>query len=484
MVFQILKTKQEIKTPLFNAISSGLSFDDMQRAISAQIFNQIKMTPELVGMLDTVVTDHFMGDVDYFDKDGKALGSTNLKRAKEFWVKNKINNTFYGQGMDYFIDGSCFGWYDSAEFNMSAKQKEQILSYDQNYGGYLNNQVTSKIIEEIEKPRSIGYIAASTTEIVHDDTGILAYKQEASGKVKVWSTEQIVHIKLMEFNGEVRGFSGLKALVRDIALMYMIKENMIAKLGNGGSADNIIFLKNATNLSKAKFERLKTALESFSHLRKSHGNMPIDAEVGAIPLGEKLKDMEYRELAMFAISEFCLSLGLPTSRVPFMMVGSGGTSNKGELSGNSEDAYQKKINNRRLMWENSWNPVMSKANFTFKFRRDNLQDDIRETQAAAQRVTYVQGVMTNLKALNKQLSLQATLELLSGTKRNIDIDDVEEYIIPQYVEDEMNMQTESDNSKMEMQNDMKMRNTQLKSKVSGDRMASKMRTASNNGVSA
>ena len=469
---------------MYNGSGLGYNLDDMQRYISKRIFQQIKNTPELVSMIDTVVNDHFMGELNYFDKDGKSLGSTNLKRAKNFMIDNEMDDAFFGAGADLFVDGSCFPWYDSAKFNMDTRQKEVLISYDQNYGGYLANVAQSKINEELEKPRRIGYLAASTTEIEHTETTITGYKQEASGKIKIWSPEQVEHIKLMDFDGEVRGFCGLKALVKEIAIMFLLKENIIASLNNGGTPDNIIYLKNSNGVSKAKFERLRTALESFSHLRKSHGNMPIDADVGAIPLSERLKDMEYRELAMFAISEFCLAIGLPTSRVPFLMTGSGGTTNKGEMSGNAEDAYQKKINNRRRKWENKWNKILSKAGFTIKIRRDNLQDEVRETQAATQRSAYVQGVLNNLKNLDKQLSLQAMLDLLSGTKMNIAIDDVEKYETPEFIEQSQSNGDQEKGNGFPNKNNLKMRNSELKSRVSNDRMASKMRTASNKGVSA
>lgn len=476
MVFQILKLKHDVAEPLYNNVGLGYNIDDMQRYLSRRIFEQIRATPELVSMIDTVVNDHFMGDVDFYDKEGKRIYGEELRKAKQFWVENDIDDVFYGAGVDLFVDGSCFPWYNAARFSMDAKQKERILSYDQNYGGYLATVMQQKVLEELSKPRAISYLPASTTEILHTEARIIGYKQESAGRTIVWSPEQVEHIKLMNFDGEVRGFSGLKSLVKEISMMFLLKENILAALNNGGTPDNIIYLKNATGVSKAKFDRLRTALESFSHVRKSHGNMPIDAEVGAIPIGEKLKDMEYRELAMFAVSEFCLAIGLPTSRVPFLMTGSGGTTNKGELSGTSEDAYQKKINNRRRKWENKWNKIFINAGWVVKIGRDNLQDEIRETQSATQRSAYVQGVLMNLQKLNKQLTVSATLDLLSGKKSTITEDDVEDYEMSG-AEQQMMNQAGPDNKNT-------FKNTELKGRVSQDRMSSKQRTASNNGVNA
>lgn len=473
MVYPILKPMQKVTSPLLNEAGYGLSIDDMKRYISKRIMNQIKQSPELIGILDTVVTDHFQGPVDFFDIRGRPLGPTNLDKAKKFFDEKKVMEAFYGSGIDYFADGSMFGWYDSARFKLGEKSKEALASFDTSYSSTtLGLQIRDKLNEEMEMPRAIGYLAASSVEILHNEIGIYAYKQETSGKQVIWSPEQVVHVRLMDFNGEVRGFSGLKALSMEIAYMYMLKENIISKLMNGGSPDSIIALKNVgIGVHKSRFERLQTALESFSHLKKAHGNMPIDAEVDVIPMGEKLKDMEYRELAMFAISEFCLAVGVPTSRIPFLMTGSGGTTNKGELSGNSEDAYQKKINNRRARWEVEWNRVFRKAGFTFQFRRDNLQDDVRETQAATQRGAYVQSVLANLKMLGKQLTVEATLALLSGAKRNIDVEDIEDL--------DMELQQQMTNAAAPDKNDLKNTNTDLKGKVSQDRSDSKKKIEEN-----
>ena len=470
MALQLISL-QRSKQPLKNEYGSGSVFDDRLRAISASLYNQVRQTPELISMLDTVVVDHFGSPVDFFDANGKPLGPTKLNKIQRFWEDHDVQGAaFYGQALDFFIDGSSFGWHVSANNILTAKQKESLVKLKA-----LSSDIGNFAVERSNMPRKLSYLAASTVTIKHDDTGILYYVQEASGKRVKWDVDQVVHIKLMDFNGEVRGFTPMKALVKEIVLMYLLKENITAALQNGGSMDHIISLKGANGASKARFKRLQTALESFSHLKKSHGNMPIDAEVQVHAMGAQLKDMEYRELAMFIISEFSLSLGLPTSRVPFLMTGSGGSSNKGELSGNAEDAYQNKINARRKKWENGWNKVFRKAGFTFKFRRDNLQDDVRETQASTQRAAYVIQVQESLSKIQKQLTLSAQLALLSGKKMDIREDDVEDAEIEQV---DVLSPIAGPGGRMQPSN------MDAESKVTRDRSQSKEKTAFNNGVSA
>lgn len=476
MVFNIRSAmapySKPVDQPILNEYSD-YSFDDMMRYIAKRIMLQVKNTPELLGMLDTLITDHFMGEVDFYDIDGRELGPTNYKKAKRQWEEMKIHDAFYGQAFDYFTDGNGFGWVGSPLSNMTAKQKEALRNFDYSFKTMSLGNARDMITSALDVPKKISYISASTTEILHNEFGVFGYKQDASGKVTVWDPEQIVHIKLMDIDGKVRAYSALKALSKEIALVYMIKENMLAKLSNGGSADNIIALKNANGTSRGRFERLRKALESFSHLKKSHGNMPIDAEVQVLPLGTSLKDMEYRELAMFCISQFALGLGVPTSRIPFMMTGAGGTSNKGELSGSSEDAYEKKINNRRYQWESAWNNIFKKLGWTFKFRRDNLQDEVRETQASTQRAAYVSQVQSSLRMAGKQLKLGSHLALLSGSKVNILEDDVEDIS-----QDQLGMMNPMGNP---MQNQMQG-NSQLQSRNNSDRVQSKQRNADNKGM--
>lgn len=471
MVFQILKQPEESRDqPLLNE-AGRWSMDDMQRYISQKIMLQIKKTPELIGMFDTLVTDHFQGEVDLFTVDGKPLGPTLKKKYELLWESEKIDDAFYGMGIDLFSDGSSFGWTGSAWDGMTLKQKETLKTLDQAYSGGI---ISMNAVQYAKKPKKIWYLPASTVEIIHDDYGVTAYKQETSGKTIFWDPEQVVHVKLMEMDGKTRSYSGMKALTMEVALMYMIKENLLAKMQNGGSPDNIIFLKNANGISKARFQRLRVALESFSHLRKSHGNMPIDADVGAIPLGASIKDMEYKELAMFVVSEFCLALGLPTSRVPFLMTGSGGVSNKGELSSNSEDSYQKKVNNRRRKFAARWNYQFRKMGFTFKFRTDNLQDDVREVQAAVQRGTYVQSIQSTLTQRGKQLTEYALTQLLSGNKRNIDLEDIEDL--------DMSANPYMQDQGVGNNNSSSFTNNDMKGRISQDRSDAKTATAKNNGA--
>lgn len=474
MAIQLLKPKfissPGVSKPLYNEMG-GLQFDDMQRYVQKKIIAQIRNTPELVAMLDTVVTEHFGGEVDFYDEDGGSLGATKLKQIRRFWSDNEVQEkAFYGAGIDFFTDGSAFGWIETMR-NLTNDVQKSVLSA-------LRSSGFSRVVDEsLDMPRSVSYLAASTVEIQHNEYGIHGYKQDASGKQKFWTPDQVVYCKLMEFNGEVRGFSGLKSLIKEIAIMYLLKENLISSLQNGGSPDNIISLKGANGVSKARFNRLRTALESFSHVRKSHGNMPIDAEVDVIPLGTQVKDMEYRELAMFAISEFCLALGMPTSRVPFMMVGSGGTSNKGELSGQSEDGYEEKKCARRKKWENSWNRKLRKAGFTFRFRNTNLQNEVRETQASAQRAAYVQTVQASLSQNKKKLTIPAHLALLSGSKVAILEEDIED--IPK--EDLIMQQPGTGGAD---KNSMKPSKVDMKARTNRDRSDAKKGTATNNGVNA
>jgi len=469
MALQLLSL-QKVKQPLLNEPDSSLMFEEQVRFITQNIYRRIKDTPELVAMIDSVVTDHFIGPVDFYDTSGRTLGPTKLKQVQAFWSDNNVQgDAFYGQGVDFFVDGSSFGWHVSANNILSLKQKEafaKIKALDIGMNQFIN--------EQSNMPRKMSYLAASTMAIKHDSFGEVFYIQDAGGKRVRWETDQVVHVKLMEFNGEMRGFSAMKALIKEIAIMFMLKENIVAALRNGGSMDHIIAIKGANGVSRGRFKRLETALESFSHLRKSHGNMPVDGDVTVHPMSMGLKDMEYRELAMFCISEFALALGLPISRVPFMMTGSGGSSNKGELSGNSEDSYQTKINSRRMIWENAWNKVFRKAGFLFKFRRDNLQDDVRETQAAQQRATYVMATQSSLKMSGKQLTLQSQLAMLSGTKMNLTEEDVEEYDTS-IMEAQMVEQGPTGPGQSGQPGNMNN-----KSKVSKDKSASKKSTASNN----
>ena len=425
MVIEIFSTAKSKKGPIINEPGyQGSSNFSNARYVAERIVREIRTTPELVGILDTVVTDHFLGEIDFYDpQTNRSLGPTQLKRAKEFWIKNDVTSVFQGLGMDYFM-GDAYAWAPS----LLSQNKEQVQSMISQYP-----QLKEMIKEKASEPKKFSYIPSSTTTIKYDLHKVLHYEQNAQGKIVMYSPDEIVHLKLIEYNGELNGLSGLKALAREIAMMYMLKDNILSQLDNGGSPDSIIYLKNASSSSKARFERLKFSLESFSHIKNSHGNLAVDGDVGVHQLGASLKDMEYRELAMFLVSEFLLAVGLPTTRVPFLMTGSGGAANKGNLAGDSEQSYQKKMNNRRRMWELKLNSIFSKIGFSFKFRRDNLQDEVRETQATQMRYSSVSELQRILQSSGKQLRPDVLVEMLSGSKSNITTGDLEDFEMSQQV---------------------------------------------------
>jgi hypothetical protein len=417
MVFQILKQKSNNSSPIINepGFQGSTNFSNAQY-VAERIVREIKTMPELVGILDTVVTDHFMDEIDFYSADGfSSLGPTQLKKAKKFWDDNNITQIFQGLGFDYFM-GDAYAWHPSLK-------NQGLLKEFAN----LPVQFKELIDEEGNIPRKFSYVPASTMTIKYGLTDVEYYVQNAQGKQIKYALDEITHLKLIEFNGEVNGLSGLKALAREVAMMYMVKENILSQLDNGGSPDSIIYLKNGQGISKSKFERLKLSLESFSHVKKSHGNLAIDGEVGVHQLGMNLKDMEYRELAMFVVSEFLLAIGLPTTRVPFLMTGSGGAANKGNLAGDSEQSYQKKVNNRRRQWESILNTqVFNKLGFSFRFRRDNLQDEVRETQATQMRYASVGELQNVLMKAGKKLKESVLLDMLAGVKARLFEHDLEE----------------------------------------------------------
>lgn len=420
------------RSPILNEASGNVHSTWSRAAqVSKHLFEEVRQTPEVIGLLDTLVTDHFQGEVEFYDTQGKPLGPTQLKKAKQFWQMHNMNRIFYGMGIDYFVDGSAFGWKGQLKNSPAFKEmKSEVLSSlsrTKALGLYpsAGSAADAQIDEEGNKIRAFDYVAASTMHIIHDEHDVIRYIQEAAGKKRTYTREEIVHLKLMEWNGEVRSHSPLKSLFKEIIAMFMLKDNILSKLENGGSPDHIIAAKE--RMSSESFNKVRAALESFSHIKQAHGNLLVEGALDIHPMGMQLKDMEYRELAMFILSEFCLSMGVPVSRVPFLMTGKGGTVNRGEISGDSEDAYTLKRDNRRLTWEKQLNEeVFQYAGFTFRFKRNDSQERIRLYTAANQRNASISSMVDILTKQNLRVKQDSLIHLLAGTKETIDADDIEE----------------------------------------------------------
>ena len=60
------------KQPLYNEYSNNVMFESMLHHVSKNLFRRIRDSPELLSLLDTAVTDHFLGPVDF----RKAIGAS------------------------------------------------------------------------------------------------------------------------------------------------------------------------------------------------------------------------------------------------------------------------------------------------------------------------------------------------------------------------------------------------------------------------
>lgn len=300
-------------------------------------WRRFKQSPELYGIINILTTD-IIGDRPSFTKtDGSPLGRNTRLKAQRFWRGNRVKETLKAILFDLFITGDGYGWKARASEAEKAKAvKEAMRSFSFKLKSTQYNQIFLKAMqdEDLKSPKRFDYIASSTVKIDSDLTDVLGYIQVSNGATVKFTPKEVLHFRLNTIDGNIQGFSPFQALIKELVLMYFVKNNMLAYLENGGKPDVLFTLENAQPNSTS-YNAFKQELNTFTQLENSHGYMLGTGKTDVKDLNfGKQRDMEYQNLALWTISSMLFAYGIPITRVPFLI---GKSATAGDSGGLAEE---------------------------------------------------------------------------------------------------------------------------------------------------
>lgn len=157
-------------------------------------------------------------------------------------------------------------------------------------------------------------------------------------------------------------------------------------------------------------EYVKQQLQTFGAIQNRHGNLVLTGKVDIADLEEKLKDMEYEQLALYVTSNVAYALQIPVSRIPYMI---GKAQSGGDSGGLAESGYWSMIEADQRKIENILNSQMfERMGWIVKFRKTHKIDDIRETQAMSMKADAITKVQTILQPMGKKITVNKILSLM------------------------------------------------------------------------
>ena len=376
------------KRPMFNAVpfqpTVGTSRIGGMNTDYRRFWDWFKKSPELIGMINVLTTDIIGDRPEFVDLDGKPLGRNTRRKAERFWKTNRVKEAIKAILFDLFVTGDGYGWIgklDEKERHAKAKEIVERFAASFKMKEDVKNHLLIKATqdEDMKKPKRFDYIPSSTVMILTTPQEITGYVQNVAGITINFKPKEIIHFRLNTIDGQPQGFSPIQALVTEIVLLGMIKENMLAYFRNGGAPSKFFTLPDEI-ANSPNHQFLVQTLQRFNSVANRNGNYVFTGNVELNDLTENIKDMEYKELALYLVSTAALALNIPVTRLPFLV---GSASSKGDSGGIAESGYWNMISEKQDLIEDLMNfQMFEEMGWTIRLNRKYKQDEVREAQTA------------------------------------------------------------------------------------------------------
>lgn len=383
-----------------------------------------KSRPELNSPVSIRVNDTIT-ERDFYNIDGTTVGRNKRLELERFERHNFMDERLKSVWFDAVVTGSGFGW--KGNIKNSLNEKEYVAKFKEIskiFSGSLQSKELETALflkamdEDLRKPRKFDYVPSSTVIVDHDEYDVTRYLQYVGTQSEPFNPEEIIHFPFMSVDGRVDGYTPIESLYTELLLLWFIKENMVSYIRNGG-VPNKIFVLPEEMANSENHEYLTEQLMNHGVVENRHGHLVLTGKVDVVELEEKIKDMEYKDLALYVTSNIAYALQIPVSRIPYMI---GKSQSNGDAGGLADSGYWSMIDADQKKIENRLNTQLyEKFGVITKFRRKYKIDDLRETQALTMKADAIQKTQMIFQRYGKQLSAKKITTMM-----DFNIDDIEE----------------------------------------------------------
>lgn len=410
-----------------NNRGSRLSFSATQKMQQKkQLVEWFKTRPELNSPVLARVNDTIK-EVNFFATDGKTLGRNKRLEAEKWWKDNFMDERLKSMWTDAIITGEGFGWKGKLKRKQIKTVIDQMTKGISKIKGVNVKELKASLMtkamdEDSTKTRKFDYIASSTMEIDHDEIDITGYIQNVNANTQRFNIDEIIRFPFSSINGEVNGYTPVLSLASELILIWFIKENMLAYMRNNGVPKKVFSLVEEI-ANSANHLYLIEQLQDFGAVQNRHGNLVLTGKIDIADLEEKLKDMDYKELALYVTSNIAYALQIPVSRIPYMI---GKAQSAGDAGGLAESGYWSMLEADQRKIENLLNTQMfEEMGWIVRFKKQHKIDDLRETQAMSMKADAVEKLQNIFRnSYKKKLTEKKVINLMDLADE--DVEDIPE----------------------------------------------------------
>lgn len=349
----------------------------------------VKRTPECIGILKRIATD-IVTDISFRAVESTKIGrpAKNRNENREIKAENFARKVNYRKKLialqiDKLMTGDYYGWLGKVSDSQVAQIAKEVYK---EYGVELKEFTPGDFSGEIN---AVELVPSSMMQINHDNFKVTGYTQKNKTNPiadRHFSTDEIIHQKLLDIDGGVYGFSPMEAGYTTIRTINSIKDFAYYYFKNGAKLDRAWkFMGNVDPNFLKKFEE---NLRTYKNVKMSHGDIVLANadKIEIDKLSESDKDMQYRQLAIYSTGVLAFSFNMPADILSSIL----GADIKGTAgSSDIEDAgYNRNIECAQKEEEETWNERLWIPYFgvEMSLERTFRQDQIRITQDRAQNV--------------------------------------------------------------------------------------------------
>ncbi len=349
----------------------------------------VRRSPFVIGFFSVIATD-MLSDAVEFTPVGKGSGRNKVLRAEQFWEANHgvevAEETIY----DLLSTGIGYNWLGKLS-DLQLKEfcdvvvretSPELKSMDREFKAMdLVKNLKQNSPDQIAK--KLRHVASTTMTIHSDGYETIDYMQRVGMRTKLYDKEDIIVFKLMPLDGKVYPFPPMEAVMAEVYLLWLITQNYVSWFENGGKPDVAFILPKELAGSK-NYKTLIETLQKYKRIQNKHGNLVFTGELTIQKLAEVEQQMENKDLGLYLVSVLAMMLGVPVSRLPFLV---GKAAAGGDAGGLADSGYWRKISVWQSKLEGPYNRDLWVPYFgvKMKFRRGYLQDEVRETQNEVQK---------------------------------------------------------------------------------------------------
>jgi len=401
-----LETKeQELKErPVLNSnyISNGEWGEQRHFNLDTLIY-WVKRTPECIGIIKRIATD-IVTEVTFSSvanqatgRPSKSLHLSTEDKAIAFWRRNLGKQKLIAAVFDWLMTGDAYIW----KGKIKDKQfKELATNHFKNFG-FIGPE-TKEVIDDLKLElfldedwngiNAIEVVPSSMTTIDHNDRKIRKYLQRSKiqpGTSLKFTPEEIIHLKFMELDGKVYGFTPMESSFLAIKTINAIQDYNYNYFANGVKLDRAWLFMGSPN--QTFLDKHEENLKKYKSTTYAHGDLVVAGadNIKVENLNQVGEEMEFRKTAINAVGRLAFSFNMPADIVSSIL---GGDVKGTALGSDIDDAgYNRNIVEAQKYWENLLNTQLwNEFNVTMQFFRTFKQDQIRQVQYQTQASTFAE----------------------------------------------------------------------------------------------